>query len=148
MKDYGTNPQLTRAYEIGFTRLADYCIEQYEKHPGDARRNIFEYIIQFKNYGPAACNKYGDMRRIKNQNDELAEDNKGKSIQLLYKAYTIGFMTIANYCKEQYKKHYASAEENIQKYIDKFYSKGIYAFILPGDQSAIKKLTEELRGTA
>lgn len=46
----GSNPELTRAYEIGFTALAEYVIEQFEKYsPEKAKPLIEKYIDQFYN---------------------------------------------------------------------------------------------------
>lgn len=64
----------------------------------------------------------------------------------LTRAYEIGFTNLADYCYEQIEtKSAEKACANISRYIDKFYSVGIYAFVLPKDREKINILEQQIK---
>lgn len=71
--------------------------------------------------------------------------DKGSQPELT-RAYEIGFTNLATYCTEQFKENGPEqAQRNIETYIDKFYAKGIYAFILPEDKDKIAYLAKKIK---
>lgn len=72
-----SHPILSRAYELGYKHLADYCCEVSEKNGADeANRLILEHIDKFFSRGIYAFVPPEDKERIKNLADELEKVNE------------------------------------------------------------------------
>lgn len=70
----GKKQILTRAYEIGFTALANYCIDQYEAYsPEKAQKRIENFIDQFYNKNVYQMILDGDKKAIEGLIDQLKE---------------------------------------------------------------------------